>query len=109
MERRRSDTSRESVVIMTTGVNVNQLVYFWRYQIGVNVIPAKTRNKRPLVQWEQYHNVPITEEEHNEWKQQNKFKDGLAIIAGKVLHNDAKKNLYLILVDLDNQKAIDEV
>ena len=32
----------------------------------------------------------------------------MAIIAGKVWHNETKKGLYLILVDLDNQKAIDE-
>ena len=32
----------------------------------------------------------------------------MAIIAGKVWHNETKKDLYLILVDLDNQKAIDE-
>ena len=60
--------------------NMNEWADFWRYQIGVNAIPAKTKNKRPLVQWEQYQNVPITEErQHNEWKQQNKFKDGISL------------------------------
>lgn len=87
--------------------NVNEWADFWRYQIGVNVIPAVTRNKRPIVEWKQYQNVPITEDQHNGWKEQDKFKDRMALL-GKVWHNDAKKNLYLILVDLDNQKAIEE-
>ena len=88
--------------------NINDWADFWYYQIGANVIPADTRNKRPVVEWKQYQNVPIPQEQHNEWKQQGAFKDGMAIIAGKVWHNETKKGLYLILVDLDNQKAIDE-
>jgi len=86
----------------------NEWADFWRYQIGVNAIPADTRNKIPTENWKQYQSGPILEVQHNKWKQENAFKDGMAIIAGKVWHNAAKKNLYLILVDLDNQKAIDE-
>jgi hypothetical protein len=83
---------------------VNEWADFWRYQIGVNVIPADTRNKRPVVEWKLYQNDPVTEDQHNEWKQRGKFDDGMAIIAGRVWHNNAKKNLYLIAVDLDNQR-----
>ena len=36
------------------------------------------------------------------------FDNGMAVIAGRIWHNTLKKDLYLILVDLDNQKAIDE-
>ena len=88
--------------------SLNEWADFWRYQVGGNLIPADTRNKRPVVEWKQYQNDPVPEEQHQQWKRENAFKDGMAIIAGKVWHNAAKKNLYVILVDLDNQKAIDE-
>ena len=64
---------------------------FWHYQIGIDVIPADTRNERPVVEWKKYQNVPVPEEQHHEWEQQDKFKDGMAIIAGKVLHNERRK------------------
>jgi hypothetical protein len=34
---------------------------------------------------------------------------GIAIIPGKVWHNENKKNLYFIFIDADTQKAIDEL
>ena len=87
---------------------VNEWADFWRYQIGVNVIPANTREKRTWIPWSQYQDNPILETQHEQWKQNNAFKDGMAIIPGKVWHNTAKKGLYFIFIDLDNQKAIDE-
>lgn len=81
---------------------------YWRYVIGVNVIPADTKNKKTSIKWLQYQNSPISEEQHNKWKQEGAFVNGMAIIAGRVWHNHKKKGLYLVLVDLDNQKAIDE-
>jgi DNA replicative helicase MCM subunit Mcm2 (Cdc46/Mcm family) len=88
--------------------SVNNWADFWRYEIGANIIPADTRNKRPKVDWKQHQNVPISEEQHKKWKLEDAFKDGMAIIAGKVWHNTAKQGLYLICVDLDNEKAIEE-
>ena len=64
--------------------SINDWADFWRYEIGVNVIPADTRNKTPTVNWKQYQNVPITEEQYNEWKHDNAFDKGIAIIVGKV-------------------------
>ena len=81
---------------------------FWRYEIGVNVIPANTREKRTWIPWSKYQDNPLPNEQHEQWKGENTFKDGMAIIPGKVWHNTAKKGLYLAFVDLDNQKAIDE-
>lgn len=86
----------------------NDWADFWRHQIGVNVIPADTKNKRPIVEWKEYQNVPITEEQHNTWKADNLFSKGMAIIPGKVWHNKFKKGLNLVFVDLDNRKAIEE-
>ena len=75
--------------------NINEWADFWYYNIGVNVIPADTRNKRPKVEWKQYQNDPVPEEQYKEWKQQDKFKDGMAIIAGKVRHNAQRKTCTL--------------
>jgi Bifunctional DNA primase/polymerase, N-terminal len=87
---------------------VNEWADFWRYQIGVNVIPANTKEKTTWIQWSQYQANPIREEQHEQWKEDNAFKDGMAVIPGKVWHNAAKKSLYLVFLDLDNQKAIEE-
>ena len=81
---------------------------FWRYVIGVNVIPANTREKIVSVPWKPYQTEPVSEEQHHQWKQEGAFDSGMAIIGGRVWHNPLKKDLYLILGDLDNQKAIDE-
>jgi len=90
--------------------SINEWADFWRYDIGANVIPANTRDKSTFVSWKQYQNGPISDEQHNQWKANSAFNDGMAVIAGKVWHakDPVKKGLYLILVDLDNQKAIDE-
>jgi len=88
--------------------SINDWADYWRYHIGVNVIPADTRNKIPLVKWTSYQNIPILEEQHNQWKEENAFEKGIAIIVGKIWHNDPKNGLYLTFVDLDNKKAIDE-
>ena len=81
---------------------------FWRYQIGMNVIPADTRNKKPTVNWKQNQNAPVSEEQHIQWKHDNAFDKGMAIIVGKVWFHSEKNGLYLNFIDLDNQKAIQE-
>jgi hypothetical protein len=88
--------------------NTNEWADYWRYQRGVNVIPANTRQKKVIIDWKHWQNSPIPESQHVEWKQKNSFNDGMAIIAGKVWHNPKKSNLYLICVDFDNQTAINE-
>lgn len=81
---------------------------FWRYEIGVNVIPAQTKLKRISVKWASYQNAPIPEWQHNTWKNNGTFIDGMAIIAGKVWHRSDKVGQYFILIDLDKQKTIQE-
>ena len=90
-------------------INFNKWADFWRNEIGANVIPANTRQKKPTVNWKQWENKAIPKEQHELWKKQGAFNEGMAIIAGKVWHNYAKKGLYLILVDFDNKKAIEEL
>lgn len=87
---------------------MNAWADYWRYQIGVNVIPADTKNKKTWISWSPFQDNPIPPEQHDKWKRDNRFKDGMAIIPGKVWHNPDKKGLYLAFIDLDNQKAIDE-
>jgi DNA replicative helicase MCM subunit Mcm2 (Cdc46/Mcm family) len=88
---------------------MNEHADFWRYQIGVNVLPADSKTKRPLVTWSEWQNSPIPEELHNTWKEQVVFSKGIAIIPGKVWHNEHKKDLYFIHLDADKKTAIDEL
>ncbi len=81
---------------------------FWRYYIGVNVIPAQTKRKTIVVKWAQYQNSPIPKLQHLEWKYTDAFKGGMAIIAGKVWHRPDKVGQYFTLIDLDKHEAIQE-
>ena len=82
---------------------------FWRNDIGVNVIPADTKRKETYESWKEWQDKPIPQELHDEWKNKGAFDNGNAIILGRVWHNPLKKDLYLIGIDLDNQKAIEEL
>ena len=88
---------------------INESADFWRYDIGVNVLPADTMNKKPLVSWSEWQDRPIPEQLHNTWKEQGAFSKGIAIIPGKVWHNENKKDQYFIFIDADTQNAIDEL
>jgi hypothetical protein len=80
---------------------------FWYYTIGANVIPAKTRIKKTFVEWKDWQTQAIPEELHEQWKRENKFADGLAVILGKV-HRGEHIGEYLVFIDCDNLKAIEE-
>jgi hypothetical protein len=81
---------------------------FWHYNIGVNVIPANTREKKPLkgLRWEEWRDNPIPENIHNKWKEQGTFSKGIAIIPGKVWEREDKKGLYFVFLDADKSNAI---
>src|SRR5215211_3063052 len=80
---------------------------FWYYTIGVNVIPAYTQKKKTFFEWKPWQLQSIPEEMHDQWKRENKFADGMAIILGKV-HRGEHIDEYLVFIDLDNLKAIEE-
>lgn len=88
---------------------INDWADFWRFDIGVNVIPADTKRKVTYESWAEWQDKPIPEELHNEWKASGAFNNGIAIILGKVRHNPHKSGLFLVGIDLDNQKAIEEI
>jgi Bifunctional DNA primase/polymerase, N-terminal len=82
---------------------------YWRNEVGVNVIPADSRYKRPLVTWSEWQHNPIPEELHKQWKSENIFSKGLAIVLGKVWHRPDKLGYYFSCVDTDNEIATKEV
>jgi hypothetical protein len=88
---------------------INDWADFWRNDIGVNVIPANTRKKETYESWKEWQDKPIPEDLHKEWKSSGAFDNGLAIILGKVHHNRRKEGLYLVGIDCDNAKAIEEI
>lgn len=89
----------------------NDYADYWRFSVGVNVIPAISRFKnfyKDLYYTKWFH-TPIPLEQHNQWKAEGKFNEGMAVILGKVWHREDKKHLYLFGVDCDNRKAIEEI
>ena len=87
----------------------NKWADYHRYQTGVNVIPADTKNKKPIVEWAQYQDNPIPEWQHEKWKSENAFSNGMGVIAGKVWHRLDKEGYYLTALDADKIEAINEI
>jgi len=87
----------------------NEWANFWRNEVGVNVIPAVTATKKPKVEWKQWQTQAIPDALHQQWLDQDTFKDGLAIICGQVWHNEECDGLWLNGIDCDNRTAIDEM
>ncbi|MEJ7642661.1 MAG: hypothetical protein WKF36_10805 [Candidatus Nitrosocosmicus sp.] len=81
---------------------------YWFYTIGINVISANTINKTPTEEWSEYQDKPIPPESFEQNKRNGVYKNGIAIIPGRVWRGP-NKDKYLVFIDLDNQKAIDEV
>ena len=96
----------------------NEGADFWYYDVGVNVIPvnSKLKNEKDLekkkefckVSWSKYQKEELDEGTFKKWKEQGLFEHGIAIIGGYVWRGQFK-GFYLCMVDLDNQKAIDEL
>ena len=90
-------------------MTLNEWADFWRYDVGVNVIPANTSTKKPKVLWKKWQTESIPQSIHDEWKSENLFKDGMAVICGPVFHNESKKGLWLNGIDCDNLLGLNEV
>jgi DNA replicative helicase MCM subunit Mcm2 (Cdc46/Mcm family) len=88
--------------------NMNKSAGYWYYSIGVNPIPADTRKKKTYVKWSEWQIKSLPEQQFNEWVDTGAFSQGIAIIPGKVWRgpNEGK---YLVFIDCDNKKAIDEI
>ena len=81
---------------------------FWRNN-SVNVIPANTAEKKTNTEWGPWQNKPIPQELHDSWKHNHKFGNGLAIIPGKIWHRPDKLGQFLVVIDADTTKAIEEL
>jgi Bifunctional DNA primase/polymerase, N-terminal len=98
--------------MVSTNIEQNTLAEsadFWRYDIGVNVIPADTKNKTTTVRWSEYQDTPISKWRHEQWKKEGAFNKGIAIIPGRVWHREDKRGFYFIFLDADKRQTIDEL
>ena len=88
--------------------NYNVWLDHYFYDEGVNVIPANSKEKRPITPYKQYLNNPISSELFEAWKKTNQFKDGFIIILSKIWRgiNEGK---YLIGIDIDKELGIKEI
>lgn len=84
----------------------DNLDYFY-YQMGINVIPTDSQNKRPLVNWKEWQNKVIPNDFYEKWKDNDLFKNGFALFTGRIWRgpNEGK---YLVCVDVDNNKGMQE-
>jgi hypothetical protein len=98
--------ARLEEMIWTFNGDVNQKVDFWRHDMGLNVIPADTTNKKPLVSWSEWQYNPIPEELHNAWKEQRAFSKGFAIVTGRIWHIERAKGRYFTFaIDKQHPKS----
>jgi hypothetical protein len=93
----------------STSTELSTYADYWRKEIGVNVIPANTKKKETYESWKEWQYKPIPQKLQSEWKESGAFNNGIAIILGKVWHNLHKTGLFLVRIDLDNQRAIEEI
>jgi|SRR5215211_22608 len=87
--------------------SINQWADFWYYKIGVNPIPANTKDKETFESWTPWQHKSIPIEVHEDRKNTGKYNNGIAIIPGKVWRGQYEGK-YLVAIDLDNKKAIEE-
>src|SRR5687768_14783566 len=88
--------------------NYNEWLDHYFYEIGVNVIPADTKNKQTYENWTQWQNTLIPDELHEQRKKNGDYKKGIAIVTGPIWRGK-NKGKYLNGIDCDNRKAIEEI
>ena len=49
--------------VMKLEFAINEWADFWRNKIGLNVLPADSKNKRTYEKWSQWQDKPINEEQ----------------------------------------------
>ena len=91
---------------------------FWYYGVGVNPIYVNSiyknhedeelRKKFCTLSWTKYQTEELDEETFKQWKDQDKFETGIAIIGGYVWRGKFK-GMYLFMGDTDNQLGFDKL
>ncbi len=56
---------------MLSSNEINKWADFWHSHIGVNVIPANTKNKQTYENWLQWQDKPISDELHEQRKRKD--------------------------------------
>ena len=86
---------------------LNDSADFWHYDICVNVFPADTKRKRAYENWTQWQDQSIPDDVHEARKKNGDYNKGIAIMPGKIRHG-LYAGKYLVTIDLDNKKSIEE-
>ena len=76
--------------------------------VGSNPIPADTKNKRINVNWGEHQNKSVPVEVHESRKKKGEYDNGIAVMTGRI-YKGKNEGKYLIGIDCDNKKAIDEI
>jgi len=89
----------------------NEWADFWRNECGLNAFGVDTKSKGKVFceKWSLMQDQGISDEEHEDKKRRNVFSNGIAIMAGPVWHRPDLNGYHLCFIDLDNQKAIEEI
>jgi P4 family phage/plasmid primase-like protien len=96
-------------LLMSDNNNIfNDEADFWINKVGANPLPADSKNRTKFVKWKEYQDKSIPKEIINEWKQNGRFNDGIAIMTG-LIHDGPYAGKYLNGIDCDNLKAIEEI
>ncbi len=93
--------------IEMASLTINDWADFWRNEIGVNVFPIEFRKKKTYVKWSEFEEKQVPEDQHNKWKEDESFNNGIAIMAGKIWRGKYKEK-YLACIDIDNKKGIEQ-
>lgn len=86
---------------------MNDSADYYYYELGVNPIPADTKNKTITIRWKEYQDKSIPDKVHKSRKKMGHYDKGIAIILGKVFRG---KNIgqYLVGIDIDREKGVVE-
>jgi hypothetical protein len=76
--------------------------------VGVPTVPGEFKTKKPCVNWTGYQENPPTDEEHKDWLNQGKYTGGVMILCGLTYYGKDRQHLYLVGIDIDRQKGIDQ-
>src|SRR5215211_4874893 len=87
----------------------NEVADFWFNIIGANPLPADTKNKQIYVKWGEYQDKSIPIEEHESRKEKGEYDHGIAVMTGRIHKKGKNEGKYLIGIDCDNKKSIEEI
>jgi hypothetical protein len=87
--------------------NNNDWADYWYYKTGMNIIPANTIEKKTFENWSPWQDQSIPQELHEQRKKDGEYSKGIAILPGKIWRGPFEGK-YIVAIDLDNKKAIEE-